>query len=139
MWDLSGQQKFRDMWPAYLGACSAVILVVDCADVDRLAVVQEAARTAHASAPPHAPLLVLANKRSQVHVAQDVRSASTAAAPPAPRLLSKEEVERVALASSVAAAGRAVRVVLANALSGDGMEAAAAWLEERLAHQQGAD
>lgn len=138
MWDLSGQQKFRDMWPAYLAACSAVVLVVDCADVDRLAVVQEAARTAHSSAPAHAPILVLANKRSQVHIAQDARS-SPATAAPAPRLLSKEEVERVALASSIAAAGRSVRVVLANALSGDGMEAAAAWLEERLAHQQGAD
>jgi len=108
--------------------------------VDRLAVVQEAARTAHSSAPAHVPLLVLANKRSQVYVAQDARGgAGVAAAPPAPRLLSKEEVERVAMANSIAAAGRAVRVVLANALTGDGIEAAAAWLEERLAHQQGAD
>ncbi len=125
------------MWPAYLGACSAVILVVDCADVNRLAVVQEAARTAHASAPAHVPMLILANKRCQVQMTGDTHTNAPPLDPP--RLLSKEEVERVALAQGIAAAGRAVRVVLANALTGDGIEAAASWLEERLAHQQSAD
>lgn len=124
------------MWGAFFNAAHGVILVVDCSDTHRLAVVRDAAKAAHAGAPPHVPLLVVANKRQ--HVALPVPAGVAATAPPTPpRHLTKEEVERVVQVGALAAAGRAVHVVQANALTGDGLEGAVAWLADKLSHIQG--
>ncbi|XP_036339043.1 ADP-ribosylation factor 4-like [Rhagoletis pomonella] len=64
VWDIGGQQRIRNLWHHYFANTSAVIFVVDAADVERLS---EAADELHAmlDCPElcDAVLLVLANKQ----------------------------------------------------------------------------
>ncbi|GFR52726.1 hypothetical protein Agub_g15280 [Astrephomene gubernaculifera] len=63
MWDLGGQQRFRNLWERYCRGVQAIVFVVDSADLDNL---PAAARELHGLLEKPSlkgiPLLVLGNK-----------------------------------------------------------------------------
>ena len=90
------------------------------------------AKQVHAGAPPHAPLVILANKRSPARLEGSAPQPGEQEA----RQLTREEVERVVQSSNMSSSGRPVHTVQVNALMGDGMDGAVAWLADKLRGEQ---
>lgn len=63
--DVAGQKQFRFLWEVHYPGCSAVIFVIDAADIERLPEARDILRTHvfNNHYLEHVPLLILANKQ----------------------------------------------------------------------------
>eukprot|EP00455_Lapot_gusevi_P017189 TRINITY_DN19103_c0_g1_i1.p1 TRINITY_DN19103_c0_g1~~TRINITY_DN19103_c0_g1_i1.p1 ORF type:complete len:178 (+),score=43.56 TRINITY_DN19103_c0_g1_i1:56-589(+) len=63
VWDIGGQQQFREEWSRYCKGCDVIVFVVDISDVERLPMARkELHRLLEDRELQNMPLLVLANK-----------------------------------------------------------------------------
>eukprot|EP00032_Breviata_anathema_P001227 JZ552080.1.p1 GENE.JZ552080.1~~JZ552080.1.p1 ORF type:complete len:184 (+),score=55.10 JZ552080.1:35-586(+) len=63
MWDIGGQQRFRNMWERYCRGVNAIVFVVDAADVAHIEDAKKELRDLLEKPPlKEIPLLVLGNK-----------------------------------------------------------------------------
>ena len=63
-WDLSGQERMRNVWKHYYETVSGIVFVVDCADRERISDVNDELAKIVLDCP-RTPLLILANKQDQ--------------------------------------------------------------------------
>lgn len=112
--DLGGQTAIRDLWHHYYEGTSAIMFVIDSADIDRL---DEARKELHALAAQPAlagrPFVILANK-------QDL-----------PQALSVADI-RAALQLETHSFGRAIHIVGCSAQFNERVHLAVEWLAEHL-------
>ena len=112
--DLGGQTAIRDLWYHYYEGTSAVIFVIDSADVDRF---DEARKELHALAAQPTlggrPFVILANKQDLPHAA------------------SVDEI-RAALQVDTHSFGRAIHVIGCSAQFNARVHLAVEWLAEHL-------
>lgn len=115
--DMSGQSKYRALWENYYDETTAIIWVVDSADLFRMVVCKDELETMlehkAIAANPNIPVLFLANK-------MDVAGA----------LSPEDVVKRIELEQLLK--GREWHISQTNALTGDGVEEGMKWLVQAI-------
>ena len=108
VWDLGGQTSIRPYWRCYYEGTSAVVFVVDSADVGRMSLVQqELTAILEEDELKGVPLLVLANKSDL------------------PNALKEGEIGAMLLLDKIRS--RPWHIQQTSALRGEGLEEAFSW------------
>ncbi|KAL0248063.1 hypothetical protein GEMRC1_003300 [Eukaryota sp. GEM-RC1] len=113
-YDMSGQQRYRDLWEHYIKDCQAIIFVIDATDALRLCVAKEELGSviSHEDLKP-VPILIFGNK-------MDLPEAESPAA-----ITSNLELPLLLKDSDYHICGSC-------ALNGDGLENGFSWLVQKL-------
>merc|ERR1712216_32962 len=131
LYDMSGQTRYRNLWPHYYPVISGLIFVVDLSDKNRMSIVHEELQgvlTHPEIVKKKIPLLLMANKID---------------------LPDAEDPDDLRLAlqlEHLAESGLAIKLIPTNGVRGDGVKQGIDWLAGRMrqeiyrdqqAHEQG--